>query len=137
MAAAGSVTRFKPGQSGNPAGRPPGAFGLARLILPDLPKLVNMLRKKALEDGDIQAARILIDKVIIPLKAEAAPVQIPGLADATTPTAKADAILASVARGDISPTTAGDLLAALANVMKIYETDELQRRIEDLERKQQ
>lgn len=127
------ATVWKKGQSGNPAGKPPGALALMRLIAPDMPRLVEMLRKQAIEAKDVAAAKILIDRCIPPLRPESVAAGIPGLAEATTPTAKAEAILAATGRGEISPSVATELLNALASAMKVLEVDELQRRIEVLE----
>lgn len=126
-------TAWKPGQSGNPAGKPPGALALMKLIAPEMPKLVDMLLNEAILFGDIAAARVLIERCVPALRPESVAAAIPGLAEAVTPSAKADAIIAAVGRGDISASVATELLNALASAMKVLEVDELKRRIEALE----
>ena len=61
---------WKPGQSGNPAGRKPGTGEVARLraaIGDRVPELLAALMTKALE-GDVGAARLLLERTIAPLK---------------------------------------------------------------------
>ena len=123
---------FQPGSSGNPAGRRPRALTVAGLVGPSLKKLVQVLERAALA-GDVQAARLLIEKTVPPLRAESKPVSIPGLATAQTPTEKAQAIVDAAGRGEISASVATELLTAMAAVMKVLEADELKRRIEALE----
>ena len=63
--------RWKAGESGNPAGRPPGAGEVAKLrasIAERVPQLLAAMMTKALE-GDVGAARLLLERAIAPLKA--------------------------------------------------------------------
>lgn len=92
---------WKPGQSGNPAGRTPGVEKIRQLLEPKREELVAKAVEMAL-GGDSIALRICIDRLAPPPKAESAPVKIPGLADALTPKEKADSIVAAVAEGQIS-----------------------------------
>ena len=62
--------RWKRGQSGNPGGRPKGVGSVAELrasIGEALPDVIAAIVKKA-KDGDIAAARLLIERVIPPLR---------------------------------------------------------------------
>ena len=61
---------WKPGQSGNPAGRPPGVGEVSKLraaIGERMPELLAAMMSKALE-GDVGAARLLLERAIAPLK---------------------------------------------------------------------
>ena len=63
-------TSFKPGETGNAAGRPPGTAPRARfrkLIEADMPGIVEQLVANA-KAGDVQAAKVLIDRLIPSLK---------------------------------------------------------------------
>lgn len=130
--------RFQPGRSGNPRGRPkaPRTLLLASLIEPHLADLVTVLLKKG-KEGDVSAARALIERCVPPFRPESARVPIPGLAQATTPTEMVQAVTRAAGAGEISPTVATELLTALGAGARVLETDELRKRIEALEAKQQ
>ena len=126
---------WKPGESGNPAGRKPGTGEVARLraaIAEHVPSLIQTLIERALS-GDVGAARLLLERVIAPLKAseEAAALALP---DGTL-TEQGRAVLAAVAVGDLAPGQGAALLASLGTLAKLTETDELERRIQALEAK--
>ena len=127
------VGRWKAGESGNPAGRKPGSGEVARLraaMAAHVPALVAVLVERALA-GDIGAARLLFERTIAPLKAseEAAPLALP---DGPL-TVQGRAVLAAVAAGELAPGQGVALLASLGTLAKLTETDELTRRIEALE----
>ena len=125
---------WKPGQSGNPAGRPPGVGEVSKLraaIGERMPELLAAMMSKALE-GDVGAARLLLERAIAPLKGieQAVTLQLPN--DGTL-TAKAAAVLSAAAAGDLGPGQAAQLIAALGTLAKIHEVDELAARIAALE----
>ncbi len=125
---------WKPGQSGNPAGRPPGVGEIGKLraaIGERVPELLAAMMTRAL-DGDVGAARLLLERAVAPLKGieQAVTLQLPN--DGTL-TAKANAVLAAAAAGDLAPGQAAQLIAALGTLAKISEVDELAARIEKLE----
>lgn len=63
--------RWKAGESGNPAGRPPGVGEVSKLraaIDERVPDLLAAMMTRAL-DGDAGAARLLLERAIAPLKA--------------------------------------------------------------------
>ena len=132
-------TKFKPGQSGNPGGRPPGAgwVGTARAALEQewdglagKPGIKAMLISKALE-GDMAAIRIVAERVCPPIKASEAstPVELPK----GTLTERANAVLDALGAGDLNTSQASQLMQALGALAKVIETDELARRIDALE----
>lgn len=129
-------TRWKPGESGNPAGRPPGAARklkeLREKIVEHVPAILEQLASKA-KEGDAAAARLLLERALPPIKAmeEATPLDLPS----GTLTERAEAILQAVAAGDLAPGQGAQLLTALGNVAKAREIDELSRRIEALEQR--
>jgi len=124
---------WKPGESGNLAGRPPGSGEVAKLraaIAEHLPAIIEKLKAAALE-GDVGAARLLLERVVPPIKAteETVPLTLP---DGTL-TEQGRAVLLSVATGELAPGQGAALLASLGTLAKLTETDELTRRIETLE----
>ncbi len=125
--------RWRPGQSGNPAGRPPGSGEVAKLraaIREQLPSIIAKLTEQAAA-GDVGAARLLLERVVPPIKAaeEAAPIALP---DASL-TDQGRAVVAAAGAGDLAPGQAAQLLSGLAALAKLIETDELERRIAELE----
>ena len=127
---------WRPGTSGNPAGRKPGAGEVAKVraaMATHVPALVAVLLERALA-GDIGAARLLLERTIAPLKAseEPAPLALP---DGTL-TEQGRAVLVAVAAGDLAPGQGAALLASLGTLAKLTEADELERRIAALEGKQ-
>ena len=126
-------TAFKPGQSGNPKGRPKGsgAIGKLRAAISDaLPDVLEAMTQKALA-GDVSAARLLLERVVPPLKPEeqALPLALP---DGTL-TDQGRAVLAAVAAGELAPLQGSALLGAIGTLARVAEVDELERRIKALE----
>ena len=124
---------WKPGTSGNPAGRKPGAGAIAKLraaIGEQVPAILERLAAAALA-GDVGAARLLLERVIPPLKPseELAPMTLP---DGTL-TEQGRAVLMAVAAGELAPGQGAALLASLGTLAKLTEADELERRIAALE----
>ena len=126
---------WKPGQSGNPKGRPAGTGEVAKLraaIADRVPELLAAMMARAL-DGDVGAARLLLERAIAPLKA-AEQSQALSLPDGTL-TDQGRAVLASVAAGELAPGQGAALLGAIGTLARVTEIDELARRIEVLEEK--
>ena len=124
---------WKPGQSGNPKGRPAGTGEVAKLraaIADRVPELLAAMMARAL-DGDVGAARLLLERAIAPLKA-AEQSQALSLPDGTL-TQQGRAVLASVAAGELAPGQGAALLGAIGTLARVAEIDELARRIEVLE----
>ena len=69
------VTQFRPGQSGNPNGRPKGSRNAATLALESLlDGEAEALTRKAVElalAGDIAALRLCLDRILPPRKGSA------------------------------------------------------------------
>jgi hypothetical protein len=123
--------KFQKGQSGNPAGRPPGLRSeLRELLMPHADGLVAKAVEKALE-GDSTALRICLDRLIPPIKARDDHVAMEpfsgGLAD------QGRTILEGISSGTLTPDQAATLLQALSSQARIVEVDELERRIAALE----
>ncbi len=126
--------RWKPGESGNPKGRSPGTGEVAAIraaIADRVPDLLNAMMTRALE-GDVGAARLLLERAVAPLKGIEQAVTLQLLNDGTL-TAKATAVLNAAAAGDLAPGQAAQLIAALGTLAKISEVDELAARITALE----
>ena len=124
---------WKPGQSGNPKGRPTGTGEVAKIraaIARQVPALLEALMTKAL-DGDVGAARLLLERTIAPLKA-IEPTQALTLPDGSL-TDKGRAVLSAVAGGELAPSQGAALLGAIGTLARVTEMDELESRIAALE----
>lgn len=128
------TSRWKPGQTGNPKGRPPGQSEITKLrasIAVDAPDILAGLVKAA-KGGDIQAARLILERVLPPLKGTEQPIPLDIPTEGTL-TAKASAVLVATAKGEIAPGQAAQLMTALGVLARISEVDELEARIAALE----
>jgi hypothetical protein len=127
-----ATPKFKPGQSGNPKGRPKNktpATLFRKAIVEDMPEIITALVDLA-KGGDVAAAKILIDRVCPALKPQAMPVNL--LVNGSLAEQGGEIIKATMA-GQIPPDIGSQLITALAAQSKIIEIDELTRRIEALE----
>lgn len=126
--------KWKAGESGNPNGRPPGVGEVTKLrnsIAEHLPEIIRQLVAKA-KEGDAQAARLLLERVLPALKPMEQPVELT-LPDAEGLTAQGVAIVQAVAAGILAPGQGAQLLTGLGALARIKEIDELERRITQLE----
>ena len=126
---------WKPGQSGNPTGKPPGSGELQRLraaIGEHVPEIIDQLVTAA-RAGDIQAARLILERVLPPVKA----IELAQAVDMPpgTLTDQGRSVLAAVAAGELAPGQGAQLLAAIGTLGKVVEVDELAARIAALEAK--
>jgi len=131
----GNKNLFKPGQSGNPKGRPKDktpVFQLRKAITDAMPDILEQLVEQA-KAGDVAAAKVLIDRVCSPLKPQAMPINLP--INGTLADQGAEIIRATMA-GQIPPDIGSQLISTLAAQSKIIEIDELTKRVEALERKE-
>jgi Family of unknown function (DUF5681) len=127
--------RWKRGESGNPKGRTPGSGTTGKLrtaIEAHVPDIIDKLVESA-KAGDIGAARLLIERVLPPVRAteEVAPIEIPE----GTLSEQGRAIVMATAAGELAPGQGAQLLAGLGSLAKLIETDELEARIAALEGK--
>lgn len=130
--------KFVKGQSGNPAGRPKGSRNRMSVLRESLVtaaearEVVAKLVESA-KAGDTQAASILMDRLWPKLKSQAPALAVPlpegDLAD------QAEAVFREMASGMIPVTDAGQMLAALASVVKIKESAEFEKRLRSLEQR--
>lgn len=127
--------RWQPGHSGNPAGRKPGTGSVQQLraqIELLIPEIIQVLAMKARE-GDVGAARLLLERVVPALKPVEAP-QALQIAEGDL-SSQAKSIVALAASGDVSIGQASQLVMALGTVAKLIEVDELLKRVDALEKR--
>jgi Family of unknown function (DUF5681) len=131
-------TRFKPGQSGNPDGRPKGARNATTLALEALlDGQANALTQKAIDlalTGDIPALRLCLDRILPPRKDRPVSFTLTPIKSAQDAAAVVSAVLTGVAAGEITPTEAVEVGKLIDSYVKAYETAELADRLDRLER---
>ena len=124
--------KFKPGVSGNPNGRPKGqhpAHKLRNTIVESMPQIIENLVNLA-KNGDVQAAKVLLDRVCPTLKPQAMPISLPvngSLAE------QGGEIIKATMSGQIPPDIGSQLITALAHQAKIVEIDDVLKRLDALE----
>src|SRR5262245_50057017 len=127
--------QFRPGQSGNPAGRPPGIrdkrTAMRDLLVPHAAELVAKVVEMA-KAGDSTALRICIDRLIPPVKAKDDPVQLPPLTGSLADSGRV--VLEALAEERLSPEEAANVLQALATQARIVEVEEIEKRVTALEK---
>lgn len=129
--------KFKPGQSGNPAGKPKGTknkITQAAMIL--LEGEAEALTRKAINlalEGDVTALRLCLERIAPSLKSTAPLLNLEDeLPDSLTETAKT--FVKAAAKGEIPPDIASQLVSAVASVARIEEMENVKERLESLER---
>lgn len=126
--------RWKPGESGNPKGKPPGSGELQRLrasIAADVPDILAGLVAAA-KGGDAQAAKLILERIFPAVKPVEQTQEI-DLPEGGTLTAQGRAVLSAVADGELAPGQGAQLLAAIGSLARVTEIDDLTQRIEKLE----
>ncbi|MCX7092677.1 MAG: DUF5681 domain-containing protein [Methylobacter sp.] len=127
-----STVKFKPGQSGNPKGRPKDktpATLLRKSIADAMPDIILTLIDSA-KAGDVAAAKVLLERVCPALKPQAMPIALP--VNGTLAEQGSEVIRATMA-GQIPPDIGSQLITALSNQGKLVEMNELTQRLEALE----
>ncbi len=125
--------RWKPGQSGNPRGRPKGtstADKLRAAIEGDLPEILEAMIQSA-KSGDVGAARLLLERAVPSLKPTELPVSVDVQGESLTDQGRA--ILEAVASGRVVPAQGAILMGALAQLARLVELDEFEVRLKALE----
>ena len=125
--------QFRPGFSGNPTGRPRSESAALRQELAEHAGDVVQSVLKAALSGDMTAAKMILDRVLPPLRPQTETVQIAREAGGG-PVGTAEAVIGAAIAGRIPPDTAVELLSAATSLSRIIETAELKARLEALER---
>lgn len=129
--------QFKPGQSGNPAGRPAGSRSHAtilaeKLMSEDIEDVVNAVVKAA-KDGDMTACRLILERLVPARKDGPVNLTMPEMKTADDAAKALAASIESVARGELTPAEATAVSGLIENFRKALETSELEARITKLE----
>ncbi|MGZ8910684.1 MAG: DUF5681 domain-containing protein [Methylococcaceae bacterium] len=128
---------FKPGKSGNPAGRRPGQTPGAKIrkaIEERKDEIVQSVIEAAIA-GDMQACKMLLDRITPPLKPVAAQIAL-SVPEGAGLSEQGAVVITAALSGQIPPDIGSQLITALAAQSRIIEIDDLTKRIEALEQKQ-
>ena len=129
---------YRPGESGNPAGRPKGARNKRQSLMSALKDVFGtdgeaafwrMVVERA-KAGDPQAIALIAKRIMPELRPQAAPVDITLPEELDQAAAE---ILKQTAAGDVTADAAKDLLAGLLSVTRIHEAVDIEARIAALE----
>lgn len=129
----GPKGQFAPGKSGNPQGRPKTETAALRESLADGAADVVKAILDAAKAGDMQACKIVLDRLLPPLKATAQSVHL-ALPESASPLEIARAILSATSSGTLAPDIAAQLVTAVGTFCRIEEIEELRVRIAALEK---
>ena len=125
------MAKFQKGQTGNPAGHPKAYRScqkLRDLIGAHADSLVKKLLMAAVNDGDVQAAKLLIDRAIPPLKGVELPTPIAIPPDGTL-AEQGRAVVLALSNGRLPVSQGAALLQGLATLGRLFEVDEILERL--------
>ena len=120
---------FKPGQSGNPAGKKPGTRNRATRALEELLEgQGEALTQKAIDmalAGDTVALKICIDRIYPARKDRPVTFALPPITSARDAADIAAAVAEAVAAGQVTPSEAAEIGKVIEIYVKAYQTAEL------------
>lgn len=125
--------QFRPGESGNPGGRPKGSSLHSRLtdaVGDKFDELVQTILNAALA-GDMSAASLLMGRMVPAIRPIQEPMPFPMYG--TTLTEKAESVLDAVATGKLSASDGKLILDALAGVIRVQDGEILAKQLEQIQ----
>jgi hypothetical protein len=128
-------TRFKPGNPGKPKGARHKKTMLMEKMLADDGQAVVQAVIDAAKNGDMQAAKMVVDRILPAPKGRKIDLDLPNIRTAADLPELQEAIMSAVAAGQITPDE-GSTLAGMAEMRRrSIETMQLEERIAALEAK--
>lgn len=130
-------TRWKKGQSGNPAGRPPGSRNKAIVALEAIfdeagEEIANKVLDLA-KNGDLGAIKLALERVLPPRRDRPIAFELPPIEFAADLAHASAALIAGVAAGEISPSEASDISKSMRTHVRVVETKLFEERLRQLE----
>ena len=128
---------FKPGQSGNPAGRPKGARHRSTVAIEALldgeGEAITRKAIEAAKAGDMVAIRLVLDRICPPRKTRPVHIELPPIHDARGVAEAQQEVLRAACAGELLPDEAHALTGLLEARRQSLETQELEVRLSELE----
>src|SRR5271166_2190208 len=128
---------FVRGQSGNPAGKPPGCCShTSRTAESRLDGEVEALTRTAMAralEGDGLALRLCLDRIIAPRRARPVTLDLPPVAGPADIAAAIAAVTAAVAGGVITPSEGAEVAKVVDTYVRAIEASDFDRRLKALE----
>jgi hypothetical protein len=129
--------RFEKGQSGNPAGRPPGSRNKAAVLAEamfegEAEAIVRMAIGKAME-GDITAIRLCLDRVLPRQRHRATAFELPPIGSAADALAALTTIVAGVGAGDLTAAEGSELSKLVDHYLRALEAKDFEARLRVLD----
>lgn len=132
--------RFQKGQSGNPAGKPPGArHRVTQLVEALIENKAEALTERALQNalaGDGMLLKALLDRLAPPRKERPVTVDLPRLTSPADAPVIAAALLEKSATGELAPAEAAGLAGLLESYRRQSELADIEARLKALEERQ-
>ena len=124
---------FRPGQSGNPRGKPPGSRSritlmAERLMEDDAGEIVKAVVKAA-KKGDMAAARLILERIAPVRKGRPVRLSIPAVRTASDVAAAMAAVAIAMANGNVTPEEALTVASVFEMRRKALETEEFEQRL--------
>ncbi|WP_246663760.1 DUF5681 domain-containing protein [Tardiphaga sp. vice278] len=130
-------SRFKPGQSGNPAGKAKGTRNRATLALEVLlDGQAEILTQKAIDlalTGDIAALRLCLDRILPARKDRPVSFEMQPITTAADAKEASAALLVAVSTGNLTPSEAAEIGKLVDGYVKSIEITEVLARLDRLE----
>lgn len=130
--------RFLKGQSGNPAGKPRGARNRSsivaeRLFADEIQEICGSVIAQA-KAGNMQAAKIILDRVLPPIKDKPIQIDLPKMATSSDLLTAMECITFAVGSGQISPLEGESIARIVDTHIKALELNEIEKRLSCLEK---
>ena len=130
---------WKKGKSGNPAGKPKGRLNKVTLAVQFLlDEEGEKLTRKAIDlalEGDLTALRLCLDRICPPKKSRPINIELPESKTAGGVSEAQAAVVQAVGEGEITPQEGQILSNILESRRKSIETEDHERRLDELENK--
>jgi hypothetical protein len=128
---------FVKGQSGNPAGRPPGSRNKATILAETIfeseaETIIRMAIDKA-KEGDMTAIRLCLERVFPRLRDRATLFDLPPISNASEALAALTGIVAGVRAGEITAAEGSELSKLVDHYLRALEAKDFEPRLNMLE----